>query len=192
MTNTVVTYGYWEELEAVPSLGHYSMSLDAHHLVQFWRRCSLSSNFWSRYMALWVPTPPAPGHLRREAMEHLLSYLLNELFENCAKFSGGPFQRINYAAWIQAEGMVFELTNQIVPAAQAPFATLIEELLTSDLDELYFQRLEASAESNASGSGLGYLTLMKDYGIRFGFRFSPLTSESITVGVQAHVALKEL
>lgn len=192
MENTAVTYGYWVDFDALPSLGHYTMELDARHLVQFWRRCSLSSNFWSRYMALWVPLPPEPGRLRREAMEHLLSYLLNELFENCAKFSSGPFQRINYAAWVQAQCMVFELTNHIQPADQAPFAALIEEMLTSDLDELYFQRLEASAESNASGSGLGYLTLMKDYGIRFGFRFSPLTSESIAVGVQAHVALEEL
>ncbi|RRR65963.1 MAG: ATP-binding protein [Candidatus Viridilinea halotolerans] len=191
MRSQPATYGHWEQLDGMPSLGRYTMDLDARHLTQYWRRCSLSSNFWSRYMALWIPTPPAPGHLRRDAMEHILSYLLNELFENCAKFSGGPFQRIAYAAWVHEERMVFELTNHVQPAAQAPFAALIEEMLTGDLDELYFQRLEASAESNAPGSGLGYLTLMKDYGIRFGFRFSAITNASIAVGVQAHVALKE-
>lgn len=192
MTPVTATYGNWEDLDQATALGHYEMTLDAQQLAQFWRRCSLSSNFWSRYMALWVPIPPLPGRLRRDAMEHLLSYLLNELFENCAKFSSGPVQRIGYTAWAQEDRMVFEMTNHVQPAAQAPFTALIEEMLTGDLDELYFARLEASAESNASGSGLGYLTLMKDYGIRFGFRFSPISADSIAVGVQAHVALEEL
>lgn len=192
MTTETVLYGAWEELDAAEALGRYSMQMDAGQLAQFWRRCSLSSNFWSRYLALWVPTPPLPGRLRRDAMEAVLSYLLNELFENCAKFSRGPVQTIDYAAWVQEDRMVFQLTNQITPDGQAPFVALIEQLLTSDLDELYIQRLEESAESDASGSGLGYLTLMKDYGIRFGFRFRPLNEHSIAVGVQAHVALEEL
>ena len=59
------------------------------------------------------------------------------------------------------------------------------------LEDLYFQKLEENAEQDVGGSGLGYLTLMKDYGIRFGFRFRTLNTETTAVDVQAHVSLRD-
>jgi len=87
--------------------------------------------------------------------------------------------------------MRFQMRNHIKPEDKAPFVDLIQELLNNDPDELYFQKLEANAEFNASGSGLGYLTLIKDYGIQFGFRFQQLGANSIAVDVQAHVSMEE-
>ena len=87
--------------------------------------------------------------------------------------------------------MIFQVTNHIHPDEQAAFVEVIQELLTSDVDELYFQKLEENAEYDLEGSGLGYLTLIKDYGIQFGFRFRPQDSTSTAVDVQAHVSMKE-
>lgn len=184
-------YGAWAEPSAIVALSYDRMVLDAAHLYEHWRRCSLSSDFWARYTALFVPVPAGPGRLRREAVESVLSYLLNELFENCAKFSGGPIGTVRYEAWTRADDVVFQLTNHIEPARQPAFAQFIQDLLDGDPEELYFRRLEESAETDARGSGLGYLTLMKDYGIRFGFRFSRAAPGSVAVEVQAHVQMEE-
>jgi hypothetical protein len=186
------TYGAWQDMSGVTMLSYQRMTLDAGDLARFWRRCSLSSDFWSRYSALFVPATVPSGHLSRAALESVLAYLLNELFENCAKFGGGPIGIVRYQAWIQADSMTFQLTNHIEPGQQAAFTHFIRELLENDPDELYFRRLEENAEVNAKGSGLGFLTLIKDYGIRFGFQFSAIDDQSVAVEVQAHVGMKEI
>ena len=160
-------------------------------LADHWRRCSLTSDFWAKYTSLSVPVYTPKGSLNRSAIESVLSYLLNELFENLAKFSSGPHTEASYQMWMKPDCMVFQLRNHTQPQNQEPFIKLIQELLTSDLNELYFQRLEENAELNNSASGLGYLTLIKDYQIQFGFRFSPVSDDSITVDIQAHVSMKE-
>ena len=191
MTRETQTYGDWQDLAGAPALSHQWMALDATQLAAYWRRCSLSADFWARYSALFVPSPAPAGRLERAALSGVLSYLLNELFENCAKFSGGPIGTVRYEAWTRADDVVFQLTNHIEPARQPAFAQFIQDLLDGDPEELYFRRLEESAETDARGSGLGYLTLMKDYGIRFGFRFSRAAPGSVAVEVQAHVQMEE-
>lgn len=190
MTQQKVILGKWENLSAIAPSNNW-MVMDADQLSTHWRRCSLSSDFWSRYTALFVPQTPQPGMLPRDAVEGVLSYLFNELFENCAKFSSGPLKTVTYQSWIMEDQMVFQMTNHIKPADQAPFLDVIQEFLEGDPDELYFQKLEESFEQDSSGSGLGYLSLIKDYGIQFGFHFDPIGAESVAVDVQAHVSTKE-
>lgn len=181
------TLGFWEAIPENDRPNH-QMVLNGGQLVEHWRRCSLTADFWSRYSALDVPTDAGPARVPRAAMLDILAYLLNELFENCAKFSTGPRLTVEYQAWRRATEIVIQLTNHIQPAGRKPFRTVIQEILEEDPDALYFQKLEASVEFNLAGSGLGYLTLIKDYGIRFGFRFRPIDANSVAVDVQAHVA----
>lgn len=184
-------FGTWEALTAV-SPNYAAMNLQATHLANHWRRNSLSSDYWANFAALQIPETVPSGWLRRVDVAYVLSYLLNELFENCAKFSAGPEQAVHYQAWFEDERMVFQFTNHITPAGERPFIDLIQELLTGDPDELYFQKLEENAEQDLGGSGLGYLTLIKDYGIQFGFRFQPIDDQTTAVDVQAHVSRKEV
>ncbi|KAA3658184.1 MAG: hypothetical protein DWQ04_25890 [Chloroflexi bacterium] len=189
-TQSPQTYGVWQDETAV-SGAYACMELNAAHLSEHWRRNSLSSDFWAYYAAQSVETAVPDGLLPKNIVQDILSYLLNELFENCAKFSSGPNLDICYQSWIQKESMVIQVTNHIQPDKQAAFVEIIEEILTGDVDELYFQKLEDNAENDFEGSGLGYLTLIKDYGIQFGFRFRPQNSTNTAVDVQAHVSMKE-
>jgi len=187
MTNQIETLGQWETIQENDPPNH-SMVLDGGQLAEHWRRCSLTADFWARYIALHVPTETSPTRIHRSAMVDILSYLLNELFENCAKFSAGPRVMVYQQTWLREAEIILQLTNHIQPTGCAPFRTVIQEILDGDPDELYFQKLEASVEFDLEGSGLGYLTLIKDYGIRFGFRFRPIDENSVAVDVQAHVA----
>ena len=190
MTKGIELFGKWEELTAVSQTHH--MTLNAADLSAHWRRCSLSSDFWAQYTAFGIETAVSPPKLPRNAVESVLSYLLNELFENTAKFSGGAEQTVTYQSWLSDDAMRFQLRNHIKPEDKAPFIDLIQELLNNDPDELYFKKLEENAEFDASESGLGYLTLIKDYGIQFGFRFQQLNADSVAVDVQAHVSMEEV
>jgi hypothetical protein len=105
--------------------------------------------------------------------------------------AGGAGDGCAYECWLEEGQMIFQVRNHIEPAVRVRFTAFIQELLNSDPDELYFKRLEENVELNRGGSGLGYLTLMKDYGIRFGFRFQSVGPESVAVDVQAHVSMTE-
>ena len=87
MTEAVQTLGVWHDmLHHAPS---NRMVLDAKQLAQYWRRVSLTADFWAQYLTLHVPANVSSERLNREAVHGILSYLLNELFENSAKFSSG-------------------------------------------------------------------------------------------------------
>jgi len=189
MTENVESFGTWEDMTDVPHT--HDMTIDASHLASHWQRCSLSSDFWAQYTAMAVPTDVASPRLPRSAVESVLSYLLNELFENAAKFSDGPTQTVYYKSWLLEDVMLFQVTNYIKPEGKLSFINLIQELLNNDPDELYFKKLEENAESDSDDSGLGYLTLIKDYGIHFGFQFRQLDTNNIAVDVQARVSMEE-
>ncbi|MEZ4619312.1 MAG: hypothetical protein R2867_27910 [Caldilineaceae bacterium] len=88
-------FGFWETIQQ-DDLPNHSMVLDGGQLADQWRRCSITADFWARYIALYIPTEAGPTRLQRSAMSDVLSYLLNELFENCAKFSTGPQLTVNH------------------------------------------------------------------------------------------------
>lgn len=180
------------DFAAAGPISHSAMTVDAGQLSANWRRCSLSSDFWSRYCGAFVAPQALDGHLNREAATGVFAYLLNELFENCAKFSRGPRLEVRYESWVLPDRFVFQLSNHLAPEGVEPFAALIRRILEGDPEELYFQQLEANAADNVAGSGLGYLTLIKDYGVRFGFGFVDVSAQCVRVDVQAQVDRKEI
>jgi len=193
MVEYMQSYGTIEsDFNPIELISHNRMVLDAGQLANAWRRCSLSSDFWARYTSLFVPPHAVQGHLDRAAASSVFSYLLNEMFENCAKFSRGTLLEVNYDCWVLADRIIFQMSNHVLPGMVQAFSELIKQLLENDPDEQYFTKLEENAVSNSSGSGLGYLTLIKDYGIRFGFGFRNVTNNSVQVDIQAQVNRKEL
>ncbi len=194
MANRKQTYGNWQDIVVSGShtIGHGSMEITSQQLLQAWQRCSLISDFWARYIALSCSEFEVDHPLRPEALEGALSFISNELLENAAKFNGGPVDEITLAFWLFPARITLQVTNHIEPGCQDGFVRLIGELLGDDPDTLYFKRLDEVPESGQQGSGLGYLTLMNDYKVRFGFRFTPLSEHSVAVDVQAHISVNEI
>ena len=71
------------------------------------------------------------------------------------------------------------------------FQALIEEITSRDPGELLIERIEANAaDENSSGSGLGLLTLMNDYGARLGWDFrSSATGGAVMLSTHAALTL---
>lgn len=132
-----------------------------------WQHCSVTSEFVGEFFGL---------HCRRAKLDynearHGIGYLVNELLENALKFRAPGDIVIDSSL----DGNCFEIrvTNRIDDATSERFQPLLAELTTRDAGELLIERIEANAEdAAATGSGLGLLTLMSDYGARLGWRFS--------------------
>lgn len=120
---------------------------------------------------------------------HAIIYLVNELLENAIKF--------RVPGDIEVRGSLedgnFEVTviNRTAPETAGKFQELLAELTSRDPGELLIERIEANAADEASsGSGLGILTLMNDYGARLGWHFSDAPAgEAVVLSTRAALTL---
>ncbi len=146
-----------------------------------WKHASETCEFLGDVFAL--------QHAKRGAdyndARHSIIYLVNELLENAIKFRVPGSIRVDCSL---ADGN-FELTvtNDAAPDVANRFQSLIEEITSRDPGELLIERIEANAaDDSSSGSGLGLLTLMNDYGARLGWVFR---STGPAVMLSTHAAL---
>lgn len=101
---------------------------------------------------------------------HAIVYLVNELLENAIKFrSPGD---IEVRCSLEGGNLEVSVRNVAASGTAEKFQALLAELTTRDPGELLIERIEANAaDETSSGSGLGLLTLMNDYGARLGWSF---------------------
>jgi hypothetical protein len=139
------------------------------HLELKWSHCSNSADFLSHYYAGVLATNRTPLQIRD--LTYSIAYMANELIENAVKFRAAG--DIELTAGIQGDDFVMVITNWISQETSERFQSLLREITAGDPGELLIQRIEANAVSGGSGSGLGILTLMNDYGVRLSWFFEP-------------------
>ncbi|EIJ42985.1 hypothetical protein BegalDRAFT_2120 [Beggiatoa alba B18LD] len=143
-------------------------------LKQRWRNNGLSADFLADYLTTFFPiSDEDPTTLERQTdIRGAVGYIANELLENAMKFNNDSTNHpISIKLQLHSERILFYVTNSIHPEAQEAFQRYIQEMLTTDPQELYISRLEKNAESDTDASGLGLLTMMNDYGATLGWKF---------------------
>ena len=177
----------WLRLQFAPS------SLPLQHR---WRSNGLSADFIADYLLTFFPgeaNPSAHDRKRQLELKGAATYVANELLENAMKFNDERSWRpISIALRLYPERLVFTTTNSLSPDQVEPFQALIQQLLTEDPQELYFQKLEENAmDPDSTQSGVGLLTMINDYGAKVGWVFQDLEGETpitlITTIVQIEV-----
>ena len=83
--------------------------------------------------------------------------------------------------------ILFEVSNHVTEQRAESFLRLARGLLEGNTEELYVAQLEKNTDS----SGLGYLTMINDYGVSLGFRVSGIGDGVFRVSVQATMKWKE-
>ena len=138
-----------------------------------WASCGHLAEFIGHYTGLFFDVSPQNGEsdmLERAEIEDAINYILMELMQNALKFnSAGDIEaRIE----IHDGELHFHVGNQILPADVAQVEGVFEEILSADPGELLVKRIEENAEDPDSyRSGLGFLTIMNDYGASLAWSF---------------------
>lgn len=135
-------------------------------MIVQWRRCGQTADYVARFLAY---------HFSGVGRSmNLLSTILNELLENCVKFSFDKRHPIDITALLLPEKMILQATNSISFSQEKVFAAFIDTLFREDLDELFITQIMRSAENQRDDSGLGLITLKRDYVSTMGVRIQPL------------------
>lgn len=138
------------------------------------RNNGLSADFLAGYFSTFFPGDDVAASDRQLEIKDAISFIANELLENAMKFSHGPGQQVvSIEVFLEADAIDLYTTNSIDPARNDGFLRAIDRMLTEDPNDLYMERIELNAEhSNQGGSGLGFLTILNDYGARLAWKFT--------------------
>jgi hypothetical protein len=162
-------------------------------IQQRWRNNGLSADFLADYLSTFFPGDDRAAAERQADLKSAVSYVANELLENAMKFSYAPSQHaIGIAMYLEADAVSLYVTNSVDPHAVAAFQQTMARLLTEDTDTLYMAQLMHNAgNDSADGSGLGYLTMLHDYGVALAWQFAPSLQDPdvVTVTTMARLSV---
>ncbi len=134
-------------------------------LMSRWERCGLIADFLSKYKSF--------SFMGQPKAEMLLSTIINELLENAIKFSVDKNKMVNLSIKDFKHTVSIEAVNISDEEQVAKLKQYIHILKSENTDVLFFKMLERGASQNISYSGIGLLTLIKDYHANLGLKIVP-------------------
>ncbi|HBB35785.1 MAG TPA: ATP-binding protein [Cyanobacteria bacterium UBA8803] len=148
-----------------------------------WRNNRLSAHFVADYFTNFLPIDEADHEHRLKESKNAVSYVANELLENAMKFHDeGSKNKVKFGIHFLEEEddvtAVIFATNNVKPEGVDKLKEFIEELLSSDPNDMYVSQIEKSAEEGGDSSGLGLLTMINDYSAQMGWNLETVQGES--------------
>jgi hypothetical protein len=161
-------------------------------LKQRWRNNGLSADFLGDYVTTFFPMDennPQTG-ARQAEIKNAVAYIANELLENSMKYSDEELQQpICLNLLLGQERIVISEKNSVGLEQAAKFRAFIDRLQQSDPMEMFVEQLEANTDDN-SGSGLGFLTMINDYGVNLSWRFESHPSAAmVTITTEVNLPI---
>ena len=148
-------------------------------LRQRWRNTGLAADFLAEYWSTFFPDSCDLTRRKQLEVKESIRFVANELLENLMKYSYEPANHpVGLALYLFKDEFRFYAKNAIDPEWIEPFQARIQQLLSSDMDDLYIQQVERNVtEEGQRESHLGLLTMARDYGGRLAWKFETLSGE---------------
>lgn len=162
-----------------------------------WKNNRLSAYFVADYFTNFLPTNEEEPQ-RQERIKNsksAVSYVANELLENAIKFNNeeSPY-KIKFGVHFIEEGeeitAIIFTTNTIKAGQQEKLKLFIQQLSSSDLNDLYIMQVEKSVEEDIEASGLGLISMINDYGAKIGWKLETNTDHPLIITVTTMVQIK--
>ena len=181
----IETDGYKEDL----TLGFSPSSLP---LQQGWRNNGISADYIAEFLISIFPSDVNDSSAETQLIEikSTVNYIANELLENAMKYCDRKASYpITFRIQLVANEIRIFIKNSIIPSTAEKFQVFIQQLLSSDPEELYIQQLEKSAQENLTSSGLGFISMINDYSAKLGWKFQALEQNPVEMTVTTMVRL---
>src|SRR4029079_7735928 len=85
--------------------------------------------------------------------------------------------------------IVFLISNVATKDRVSFFEEYLKKLMTEDATSMLLERVEASCVSGTKDSGLGFLTLMSDYGVLLGWNLESIDKTNVLVQTMARLCM---
>lgn len=169
--------------ENLPADGQLRLIFQPIDMTTYWRRCGLTANFVAGFYSYCYEAS--------EAKANALSTIINELLENASKFSKAREGRIHVELKQYGNLLRIDVLNVASKALRETFEHFVDQLLSENVEELYFNTLETKEDGDTK-SGLGLLMMLKDYPVRFGYSFHEVDADTHEITVRAIINVEEI
>lgn len=187
-------FGYFRE-EILTDRKLFTMDFFIHSIPRERRKPSryLTIAFITDYWATLFPVneEEIKSYERQLQIKSAVTYIVNELLENSIKFN---YEAIKYPIklelYLLEQDLVLVSSNCVNAKNLESFKDFVQELITSDIDELYFRQLEKGAEEQSEESRLGLLSIMNDYNAKLGWKIETVNEDPEITTITTMVQLK--
>lgn len=171
--------------------GRLSLSFQAMKLNidELWEGSALSAKFLSTFWGKFFPDNCNISPHNRKRVEDEVHYISGELMGNAVKFSYEPEYLIEICLYLYENELRFYVINSLNPDDVVKFQTFIRRVLTEDPSELFLEQIEKSAAEENNESGIGFLTMINDYGVSLSWKFEEKTPGIKTVTTLARLPI---
>lgn len=176
--NKVITFGDFIEQGIGKIEGHLSLSFHSQtlNMDELWESSSLSAKFLSTFWGKFLPvSDPGSAPLRKKIQDEV-HYISGELLGNAVKFSYDPEFLIEICLYLHENELRFYVSNSVRPEDLDKFQNFIKRLLSEDPGAYFLEQMEKSAAEDSTESGVGFLTLINDYGVNLSWKFEEKAS----------------
>jgi len=166
-------FGNFLEMKEGDMKGRLSLSFQAMtlNIDELWEGSALSAKFLSTFWGKFFPDKGnLSPHIRKRVQDEV-HYISGELMGNAVKFSYEPEYLIEICLYLYENELRFYVTNSLNPDYEDKFQTFILRILTEDPSELFLEQIEKSAAEENNESGVGFLTMINDYGVTLSWKF---------------------
>lgn len=183
-------------IEELPPSTEYlivGFSPSSRSIKERWRNNGLSADFVADYLSTFFGNGNSASEAReyQDTISAAVNYIANELLENAMKFCDETWNSpTTIQLHLYEERIILLSCNGIDSDRALKLQKFIDTLLNSDPQELYLSQLEKTVtEESHTTSGLGYLTLINDYGVKIGWKFESFQPQSETIALTTMVEL---
>lgn len=134
-------------------------------LIAHWRRTGITADFLANFLSY--------NFLDQKTAHSVVSTLLNELLENAVKFSADKHKRIHLNICHFGDRMTVETMNSADEEQTRHFDGVIQKILSNDAEKLFLDQIQHTAENDTSASGLGLISMKKDFNAEYGVKIAP-------------------
>ncbi len=135
-------------------------------LIAQWQRCGIAADFLANYLVFLFEN--------RVSAHHMLATGLNELIENLAKFSADKRRLVEVVVAHHGHHLHILTFNQARGAQARALADRLDRMASTDPELLFLEQIEHTANNDRAASGLGLITIKKDYGALIGATLTPV------------------
>lgn len=191
-THTARTFGaFTEDIPASEEYLTLHFSPNTVPRRRRWGNYGLSADFLGDYFAAFFPGDTLPDSQlnQRDTVKAAVSFIANELLENAIKYNAASVTApVSICLHLYQNELIFHVINYSDVDAAEKYQAFIQRLTQADLENFYLQQLEKAATGTDS-SCMGIVTMMNDYGARFGWRFQPFGEQTEVIQVDVLVTL---
>ena len=165
-------------------LSNMSLTVTPIDFVAHWQRCGKTADFISSFQSF--------NFQDRPKVNLIFSAVVNEMLENAVKFNADNFKPIfievnNYANYLSIE------TKNISDDEQVRiFDAYLKKLDSNDMESLFLDQLLSSAESDNNQSGLGIISLRKDFNADIWISISPETDSLFKINMKIIMCVDDI